>query len=71
MIKVYSDKFCWSKTSEGGTLMAKLEMGDFAAVRKVMIRKNDIKHYLITVAKRFLWYSLVDLTKVASFCWIK
>jgi len=41
MIKVYSDKFIWSKTREAGTLIAKLEMGDFEAVRKIERRKID------------------------------
>jgi len=44
MIKVYSDKFIWSKTREAGTLIAKVEMGDFEAVRKVILRKTNGKH---------------------------
>jgi len=41
MIKVYSDKFCWSRTQEAGTLITKLEMGDFSAVGKIERRKID------------------------------
>jgi len=36
MLRVHSDKFCWKKTKATGVLVAKLEMGDFQAVKTVM-----------------------------------
>ena len=48
---MYSDKFCWSKTQEAGTLITKLEMGDFSAVGKVILRKSVQNGYLFTMAK--------------------
>ena len=35
MIKVHSDRFCWSKETQAGMLIAQLEMGDFLAAKKV------------------------------------
>ncbi|KAJ7382369.1 hypothetical protein OS493_035429 [Desmophyllum pertusum] len=40
MIKVYSDRFCWSN-AQAGMLIAQLEMGDFQAVKQVERRKID------------------------------
>ena len=36
MLRVHSDKFCWKKTKATGVLVAKLEMGDFQALKTVM-----------------------------------
>ncbi|XP_073253834.1 uncharacterized protein [Porites lutea] len=41
MITVYSNNFSWRKTQKPGTLVAKLEMGSFEAVKKVDRRKID------------------------------
>lgn len=37
LIRVHSDKFCWKKTQKAGILFAIMEMGDFQAVKKVML----------------------------------
>lgn len=37
MIKVYSDRFCWSN-AQAGMLIAQLEMGDFQAVKQVIFK---------------------------------
>ena len=37
MVTVYSNNFSWRKTRGPGTLVAKLEMGSFQAVKKVII----------------------------------
>jgi len=41
MLRVHSDKFCWKKTKAAGVLVAKLEMGDFQAVKTVERIKID------------------------------
>lgn len=41
LFKVHSDKFCWKKEAEAGTLIAQLEMGDFQAVKRVERKKID------------------------------
>ena len=72
---MYSDKFCWSKKEEAGTLTAKLEMGYFSAVGKVILGKSIKKGCLFAMAKTSssLQNPLVHSFpfKAASFCWIK
>ena len=41
MITVYSKNFSWRKTQKPGTLVAKLEMGSFEAVKKVILIYAD------------------------------
>lgn len=41
MITVYSNNFSWRKTQGPGTLVAKLEMGSFEAVKKVILIYAD------------------------------
>ncbi|CAH3190380.1 unnamed protein product [Porites evermanni] len=41
LITVYSNNFSWRKTQGPGTLVAKLEMGSFQAVKKVDRRKIE------------------------------
>lgn len=37
LLKVHSDRFCWSEEAQAGTLTAQLEMGDFQAVKRVRL----------------------------------
>lgn len=37
LLKVHSDRFCWSKEAQAGILTAQLEMGDFQAVKRVRL----------------------------------
>ena len=41
MTTVYSNNFSWSKKQGSVTLVAKLEMGSFQAVKKVMFISPD------------------------------
>ena len=41
MITVYSNNFFWRKKQGSVTLVAKLEMGSFQAVKKVMLISSD------------------------------
>jgi len=41
LLKVHSDRFCWSQEAQAGTLTAQLEMGDFQAVKRVERKKID------------------------------
>jgi len=37
LLKVHSDRFCWSEEAQAATLIAQLEMGDFQAVKRVRL----------------------------------
>ena len=37
LLKVHSDRFCWSNEAQVDTLIAQLEMGDFQAVKRVRL----------------------------------